>query len=310
MALLNRRKNWEDEYDEYYAQDRRTGPGQVRSLTRLRFFSHALTLMFVGAVFLGVAGTLGGPSMLEKMLTDLAMPTGIIWLALIVMTYFCLLTRQPWPAIVGFACWLILTLAGNSYVSNWLMSTLESPYQKINVLAMEPLDTIVVLGGGTSSRLTGGSQLADNGDRVSTAARLFHAGKVTNLICTGESYLPKTEFDLDPRQEAAEILIGLGVPPANVVQMKGRNTSEEMHNLKTWMEANPNHGRVGILTSAWHLPRVMRLAKANGLDVIPVPSDFRTMPYRPDPNLFIPSSNRIRQTWLAVKEYLAGLVRR
>ncbi len=259
MALLNRRKNWEDDYDEYYAQDRRPGPGQVRSLTRLRFFTHALTLMFVGAVFLGVAGTLGGPSMLEKMLTDQQCHANYLahththtffffffFFRNDRTDYFCLLTRQPqWQQLSGFACWLILTLAGNSYVSNWLISTLESPYQKINVLAMEPLDTIVVLG---RHQFTFDWRFITRGQwvNVSTACRLFHAGKVANVICTGGSYLPKTEFGWIPRQEAAEILIGLGVPPANVVQMKGRNTSEEMHNLKTWMEANPNHGRVNF----------------------------------------------------------------
>lgn len=310
MAFWNRGKNWEDEYDQYYAQDRRTGPAGTRTVSRLRFFTHMLTLMFVGAVFLGIAGMLGGPTMLEKMLTDLAMPTGLVWLTLLVMTYFCLLTRQAWPALVGFACWLVLTIAGNSFVSNWLISTLERPYQDTQVLEMEPVDTIVVLGGGTSSRLTGGSQLAASGDRVATAARLFHAGKAKNLICTGSAPFQVSELDLDPRQEAAEILIGLGVPPANVVQMKGNNTSEEMQNLKTWIESNPNQGRIGILTSAWHLNRVMRLAESYNLKPVPIPSDFRTQPYGPSPNLLIPSSDRIQLTRLAVKEYLAGLVGR
>ena len=248
--------------------------------------------------------------MLEKMMTELAMPVGLVWLVLMVMIYFCLLLRQAWPALVGFACWLILTLTGNGFISNWLISTLEKPYQNINVYEMEALDSIVVLGGGTNSRLGGGTQLGISGDRVATAARLFHADKVKNIICTGSDSFRSSEKDLNPREEAAEILVELKVPSANVVQLPGKNTSEEMQNLKIWLEANPQHGQIGILTSAWHLTRALRLAESNGLELVPVPADFLTMPFGPSPNLVVPSSDCMDVSKRAIKEYLARVVGR
>ena len=310
MAFWHRKKNWEDDYDDYYAQDRRLGSDGKPRKNGLRFFAHSLTLVFVGAIFLAAVGTVNGQTMVEKMVTELAMPIGIVWLALMVMVYFCLLTKQAWPAFVGFVCWLILTLAGNFFVSNWLVSTLEQPYQTIDVFKMEPLDTLVVLGGGTTSRLTGGSQLTSSGDRVATAARMYHAHQVKNIICTGSDSFPASPVDLNPRDEATEVLIGLGVPAENITQLKGHNTSEEMSSLKSLINSNSGLGKVGILTSAWHLSRAIRLAKANGMELVPVPSDFLTEPNRPSPNLIVPNADRIDVTAKTLKELLAGLIGR
>ena len=310
MAFFNRNKNWEDEYDEYYTRDRQTAQGKRPGVSRIRILTHLLALFFVGVLFAGAVGSISGPTMMEKMLTELAMPVGIIWLLLFVMVYFCLLTRQAWPAVVGLICWLFLSVAGNDFFSNWLVSTLERPFTDINVYETEPLDTIVLLGGGTVSRADGQAQLNWSGDRVSTAARLYQAGKVTNLICTGSNSFSASDKDLHPREEAAEILIELGVPADHVRQLKGKNTSEEMRNLKTWIDENPAQGRVGILTSAWHLPRALRLAAANDMELIPVPCDFHGHPHTPSPNVVVPGSKQLTITSMALKEYLAGLVGR
>ena len=309
MPFWNRNKNWEDEYDEYYTRDRQTGSGD-KGVSGIRFLAHGLTLLFIFVLFLGAAGSIAGTAMLEKMLTNLAMPLGLIWLALIVLVYFSLLKRQAWPALVGFICFFILTLSGNAFFSNWLISTLERPYEDADVYEMEPLDTLVVLGGGTTSRVDGQSQLVDGGDRVATAARMYHKGKAANIICTGSQSFRSTENDLSPREEAALILRELGVPEENVFQMKGANTYQEISNLKKWMESNPDHGRIGIVTSAWHMPRVMRLVETEGITVVPVPCDYLARPYGPSPNLVIPGAKQVAITAKATKEYLAGLVGR
>ena len=309
MAFWNRNKNWEDEYDENYTRDRPTG-SVSQGIGQIRFLAHGLTLLFIGVIFMGAAGSIAGATMVEKMLTDLAMPLGIVWLALIVLVYFSLLSRQAWPALAGFFCLLVLTAAGNSFCSNWLVSTLEKPYADVDIYEMEPLDTLVVLGGGTDSRLDGESQLTAAGDRVATAARLYHNRMATKIICTGSNSFRASENDPNPREEAAAILVGLGVPANDVLKMKGSNTFQEIGNLKKWIEADPEHGRVGIVSSAWHLPRVMRLAKSAEIQVTPVPCDYLTKPYGPSPNLIVPGARQMSVTAKAAKEYLARLVGR
>ena len=94
------------------------------------------------------------------------------------------------------------------------------------------------------------------------------------------------------------------------MQIKGDNTTQEMANLKKWIAENGPGIRVGILTSAWHLQRAMRLAQSQGLDVQPIPSDFVSGPFAPSPYLIVPSGANLMVTGKMVKEYLAGLVSR
>ena len=308
MAFWKRKKNWEDEYDEYYAQDRRAERGKAPG--KLRFLPHVLLLGFFAALSLGGAGLVSGPTMVEKLLTELATPVGVVWLGLIGLVYFCVLLRQTWPAVLGFLLWLTLTVGGNQFVAGGLAGILEAPYQDINVFELEPFETIVVLGGGTSTTRGGQSQLGSSGDRVALAARLYHAQQVKRLICTGSQTFRSTPEDLHPREETAEVLLGLGVPKESVLQIRGENTSQEMDNLKKWLDKNENKGRVGLLTSAWHLPRAIRLAQDRGLDVHPVPANFLAIPYAPTPNLIVPGSDDLSTTGRMIKEFLARLVGR
>jgi uncharacterized SAM-binding protein YcdF (DUF218 family) len=273
---------------------------------RLRYFAHGLGLVCTGAIVFASAGAISGRTMIEKMMTDLVMPLGLVWAGLLLIVYFCFLMRQWWPAIIGLACWLVLTLAGNFYVSNWLISKLEMPFLDMNVWEMEPLDTMVVLGGGTNTRMGGGSQLGRSGDRVGTAARMFHAGQAKRVLCTGTDSFLGSDVDLHPREEAIEILAGLGIARDNLFELEGKNTFQEMQNLKVWLAENPDQQRIGVLSSAWHLPRVIRLAESNGLELIPVPADFLSQPYEASPNFLIPSSAAMETTRAALKEYLAG----
>jgi len=234
------------------------------------------------------------------------------------MVYFCLLLRQAWPAVIAFFCWLVLTLGGNTWVSGMLARSLEAPYQDTNVLELEPMDVVVVLGGGTNTRLNGTPQAAASGDRITVAASLYHGGITNRLVCTGSQTFRSSPADLHPREEATAILMSLGVPKDALLEMRGNNTSEEMESLKKWLAENEakndaeasSSQRVGIVTSAWHMKRAMRLANDNGLEVIAVPADFYSEPFVPTPGWVIPSGHNLDLTAILVKEYLARIVGR
>ena len=166
---------------------------------------------------------------MEKMLTDLAMPLGIVWLLADGDDLFLFVDTASLAGPGWVVCWLVLTVAGNRFLSNWLVSTLGKAITRtVNVYEMEPLDTIVLLGGGTDSRADGQAQLDWSGDRVSTAARLYEAGKATQFICTGSIRFSASENDCIPVKKLPRFLIGLGVPADQVRQLKGNNTFEEM----------------------------------------------------------------------------------
>lgn len=305
MLFWGRKKNWEDEYDEYYTRDIERGGGKVR----FRYLPHLLLLAFIAAVFFAIVGAVAGVTMLEKLLTALAMPAGILWLLLLVTIYFCLINRSAWPAIMCFVCWLLLTVAGNSLFSSWLAGTIESPYQDQDMSTWEPFDVVVVLGGATTTRLSGQPQVSVAGDRIVQAARLWHAGKARKIMCTGFQTFKNVETDMHPYEEATLLLEEMGVDSQAILNLNGINTFEEMQNLKKWSDVNPGN-RIGLLTSAWHLPRAERLAKSQGIEVEPIAAGFFSQPYAPSPGIVVPGEYNLLVTAAVTKEYLARLVGR
>ena len=104
MAFWNRNKNWEDEYDEYYAQDRR--PGQGRDRPGLRILAHLLTLVLVGGVFTAGVGYVSGVTMVEKtaFFAGQSIGAGVVAIAVAGLLQFVV-----WPTLAGVigAGWLV-----------------------------------------------------------------------------------------------------------------------------------------------------------------------------------------------------------
>ncbi len=301
-----RKKHWDESFDESYAD--RTRERRIGTPTRV--WPHVIGLVLVGVLFVGGVGAIGGQTMFEKVMTGLAQPCGLIWLGLIALVYFALLYRQTFPAVLGLVLLVVLTVAGNGFVANRLAAHLESPYANTDIMELEPFDTVFLMGGGTMTRTNGQPQLNANGDRIVVAARLYHAGKIQQIICTGSQVLRANENDLHPREEAARLLEQMNVPASAIQQMKGMNTTEEASNMRAWLEAHPDHGRVGVVSSAWHLPRVMRLVEQEGIQATPVPADYLSRYYAPSASLLIPSAGNLKITSLVFKEYLARFVSR
>ena len=115
-------------------------------------------------------------------------------------------------------------------------------------------------------------QLNQAGDRLLLAAQMYHAGKVRSLICTGQSIRELNPDGVDPAEQSRRIFERLAIPRDAIRLSGGRNTAEEFRRLA---EVLPPDQRVCVLTSAWHMPRALRLAKANGLSPVAAPADFR-----------------------------------
>jgi uncharacterized SAM-binding protein YcdF (DUF218 family) len=283
-------------------------PGHPLNFHWKPFAALLLTAVLIFSIF----GLLGGITMLEKILTTLVMPVGLVWLGLITSTYLLLMSRQKLLGIFSLSCLLIFTLGGNQLVSNYLAYSLEAPFTQIDISQIPPLDAVVVLGGGTSSTYNNRAQLGMAGDRVATAARLYHSGQVKKIICTGSQSFRATPEDLHSREEAKLILTEFGIPPDAIVLLEGENTSQEMNSLKSWIPENIKSAkpRIGLITSAWHLKRAQRLANSHSLDFEPIPSNFISGPINLSPHWIIPSGDNLATTGRIVKEYLAAIVSR
>jgi len=263
-----------------------------------------VALLFTGGVVC-LAWLLGGRTLTEKVLIELISPVGLVWVLLGIQAGWATWQRQYPLAVLGLVGWGVLTFFGNWWIANQLVAQLESEYQRSDPLALEPLDRLVVLGGGTMSRMSGQPQLSPSGDRVALAAQMYHAGRVTKIICTGSNSFLATSDSLHCRQEAQQLLIRLGVPADAIELIEGENTSREIENLAQHLRQRGGLlERNGLLTSAWHLSRAMRLAEQQDLSMIPIPADFRSEHFRMHPNLLVPGAAELNTSRSVIKEYL------
>ena len=141
------------------------------------------------------------------------------------------------------------------------------------------------------------------------AARMYLSGKADQVICTGSKIAGLSHPDTpDPGELTLRIFRDLGIPEEDIKVITGRNTSEEMSSLRALLgERSP---RVALVTSAWHMPRAMRLAKEQDLALWAVPADMRTSPQVFTPLGLVPSTQNLTTLGQVAKEYLAKAVGR
>lgn len=245
---------------------------------------------------------------LQKAVSQLLMPTGLLWLGLLVATALSWRSRRARVALAVLA--VALTLLGNEWLGAWLLGTLEAPYVGIDPLAAaSPYDVVFVLGGGTSITATGRPELGSHGDRVRLAAALYHAGLARQLVVSG-SGIRGYSGSRDYGAETRRILEQLAIPADAVSVLTGpRNTSEE---IRAYAELLESRGptRAGLVTSAWHLPRAMALSRRQDLRVDPLPADHRGGVPGPSPVRLVPTARGLFDTTRATWEYLGRLAGR
>jgi uncharacterized SAM-binding protein YcdF (DUF218 family) len=218
----------------------------------------------------------------QKAIAVLLMPVGLMWIALLIVASLALVgwsrepsrSRRRW-AIAACGGLSAFWLASITPVSAWVALRWERDFES-TVFPAEPLDAAFLLGGATTRTPSGRAELAPAGDRLATAALLANRGLAARIVCTGSDFLPA-----DPRaltDDTRVLLEGMGVPASKLVVLSGaRNTSQEMAAAAELIRRE-GWRRVGVVTSAWHMRRALRLARRNGIDPLPIAADHRGSP--------------------------------
>jgi uncharacterized SAM-binding protein YcdF (DUF218 family) len=270
---------------------------------------YLLATAVVGAILLIASGLLYDRNMVEKQITRIILPIGLLWIGLLLNMLYAWAQsgrfHRSSATLLFFAYWIF----GGSWFTDRVAGMLESRYLPIDPPSAERYDALIVLGGGTSSNERGDVWLGFQGDRVMLAARLYHEGRVDRLLATGQAQGWMQGKKLDPSQATLRIWRELGIPEQKIATLPGINTSREMQAIEEYLRQNPLE-RVGILTSAFHLPRAQRLARRHNLDLVPVPSAFLSPVNEPLPLAILPSASAFQTLDYAAREYLAALVSR
>ncbi len=252
-----------------------------------------------------------GSTLATRSATDLVMPVGLIWLASFSSAVFFALNKQ-WAAAVTFAIGFIFVgITANSYVASRFIQFVEWPERQPGSNREQPFRSVIVLGGGLSFTPSMNAELDRDGERVFSAAQLWHAGLVSSVICTGSA----SNGIGNPRDVGATLLESVGVPPQVIYKVPGENTTQEMQGLKKFFadppDGFPASGELALITSAFHMHRAMRLASEFQLQLHPLPCAYRS-DYFPNfsPRALIPSADAAADFGVALKERLGELVGR
>lgn len=273
---------------------------------RRRLGGAALTVGLLALTWL----SLPHPAMLEKLATRLALPAGALWLAGYLVVAACLRSGHRRAAAAALGGWLVYTAGGSMWLGGALMAGLERGVPTV-AAATGPLDALAVLGGGTERGPDGAAHLSASGDRLRVAAAAWHRRLAPVVVVGGTSIAGLDQRDArDLGAESRGLLADMGVPPAAVESLPGaHNTATEIAALAA-RAREAGWTRVGLVTSAWHMPRALRLARGAGLPAVPIGADFRGRLAPPNAVGLVPSGSGFYHTQIALKEHLAGLVGR
>lgn len=176
---------------------------------------------------------------------------------------------------------LSLVVFSNKGVALVLLSPLETRYAAVPEArstddlppALQACHAVVVLGGGH-----GDAPSLSRVNQLSTAAlaRVAEAIRIWRLL-PNASYIVSGHHirNLSHAQVLGEAAVSLGVPPGRIVRLDDpRDTEDEINELVRRYGRTP----VAIVTSSWHMPRVMELSRSAGLNAVPCPCDYILKP--------------------------------
>jgi len=155
----------------------------------------------------------------------------------------------------------------------------------------------------------GNAGQADDGPALDAGAKADEktSGPYVRQDSPATAVVPATdERMLSPYEEAMRALLTAhGVAAADYTFLGGRYTQEEMLRIDEFLADKPQ-SKHGLITSAYHMPRANQLAFRQGLEMVPIPVDFRSGVIEEDPVFFIPKSYDLAISSAALKEYVAG----
>jgi len=245
---------------------------------------------------------------MRKVLGLLAMPMGILWVLLLLATLRALRRKERGTALALALCTAFYSLMGSPLFGRFLIRRLERGIPLVNREQLESLDAVYVLGGGTEASPSGEPQLSGTGDRVALTASLWHAGKAALLVTGGTSVEGPGKFR-DLGQETRVLWLRMGVPENAILVLQGpcRTTREEITALRR-LQDQRQWRRLGLVTSAWHLPRALRIAERCQLPVIPLGADWHGKKKPFQIQECIPQNSGFEDTQRACWEHLGRLI--
>ena len=208
---------------------------------------------------------------------------------------------------ISFLGFFILLICSHPIISENLIYYLEKDYQPIDISKIEDADAVVVLSGMTRSIKKDDGivyEFGDAVDRILAGIKLIKKNKASYIILTRGKVpwskgKPEGEVLLD-------FLLDLKIEKQKIILTEyAQNTEEEAKAVKNLL--NNRIKKIILVTSAYHMPRAIKVFEAVGIEIVPYPVDFKISFKKFNLINLIPSASAFNQTSFFVKEMLGRL---
>ena len=230
-------------------------------------------------------------------------------LPLIVSPLFMILVMVIGGLIIGsrkisFTGIAILILCSLPILSGELTAYLEEDYQLKSTSDVDTASAIVVLSGMVRTIKTKDGfayEWGDAADRIFAGIDLFKENKAPSLILTG-GRLPWS-VGKPEGEYLRDVAIKYGIPKNHILLTENvENTDQEAKAVKKILSTDDP--KVILVTSAFHMPRAIKVFEAAGITVVPFPVDFLSGAEKSTFMHFIPSAGAFNNTSFFVREMI------
>ncbi|WCL49153.1 YdcF family protein [Leptospira sp. GIMC2001] len=174
--------------------------------------------------------------------------------------------------------WLVLWAFSTYPVTEALIQPLEDFVPPRQIQEIEKADAIVVLGGmiNNLTRIPNTVELTTAADRLTEGYFLYKNKKAPRILFTGGSGILFHEGEAEADQ-AKRFYRSLGVPENDIVlEGESRNTRENaIYSGILLREMGAK--KIILVTSAFHMRRSMTEFEREDIEIIPFPTDYRTL---------------------------------
>ncbi|ADG92456.1 protein of unknown function DUF218 [Arcobacter nitrofigilis DSM 7299] len=218
---------------------------------------------------------------LKKFVSFFLEPFTFGFLVLLLAFIFLLFNSYKKAKVSLFLGLAFIFLISNSVFSNFLISPLENQYKNQKNIDISKVEYILLLGGDFESRAY---------EVIKLSLKL----KDTKIITSGYAGKKLISDALYAKNE----LISLGINENRIImQDKPKDTIEEAISIKKLINNKP----FILVTSAYHMPRAMKIFKMQGLNPIAMPTNFMAKKQKSNSYLSIKDLKKVS---IAIHEYI------
>ncbi|MCW5721135.1 MAG: YdcF family protein [Devosia sp.] len=244
----------------------------------------------------------------SKVFWLLAQPLSVVLLLIVLGLGLLWAKRRRLAVAALLLAALVQAVVGFTNLGYVLIQPLEDRFA-VPTQMPERVGAIIMLGGATLARPSmarGTAELNDAGDRLTTTLWLAGLYPDARIVLSGGSGLLADESESEA-ETAQRFFAQHGVARDRLIlEGESRNTDENVALTRALLDEVPRP--LVLVTSAFHMPRSVGLFGAQGLEVIPWPTDYRS----PGPRSFgLDMANPVQNlnvTTVAIKEWIGLLI--